>query len=45
MLTTKENMIGLMAFNREILEHADCLDFPDSVVIDINSGESPILGW
>ena len=41
LLTKEENLIGLMALNRETLGQADCLDSSDRVVLDMDSSESP----
>ena len=42
--TREENLIGLMAFNREALGQAESLDSSDRVVLDMDSGESPVHG-
>jgi hypothetical protein len=44
LLTKEENLIGLMALNRETLGQADCLDSSDRVVLDMDSSESPVHG-
>ena len=44
LLTKQENLIGLMALNRETLSQADCLDTSDRVVLDMDSSESPVHG-
>ena len=44
LLTTEENLIGLMALNRETLGQAECLDSSDRVVLDMDSSESPVHG-
>ena len=44
LLTKEENLIGLMALNRETLGQADCLDGSDRVVLDMDSSESPVHG-
>ena len=41
LLTKEENLIGLMALNRETVGQADCLDSSDRVVLDMDSSESP----
>ena len=42
LLTKEENLIGLMALNRETLGHAESLDSSDRVVLDMDSSESPV---
>jgi hypothetical protein len=37
LLTREENLIGLMALNRETLGQAECLDSSDRVVLDMDS--------
>ena len=44
LLTKEENLIGLMALNRETLGQAESLDGSDSVVLDMDSSESPVHG-
>src|SRR5712692_11241515 len=44
LLTREENLIGLMALNRETVGQADCLDGSDRVVLDMDSSESPVHG-
>ena len=44
LLTKEENLIGLMALNRETLGQVECLDSSDRVVLDIDSSESPVHG-
>jgi hypothetical protein len=44
LLTKDENLIGLMALNRKTLGQAECLDDSDRVVLDMDSGESPVHG-
>ncbi len=44
LLTKEENLIGLMALNRETLGQAECLDGSDRVVLDMDSSESPVHG-
>jgi hypothetical protein len=44
LLTKEENLIGLMALNRDVLAQADALDDSDRVVLDIDSSESPVHG-
>ena len=44
LLTREENLVGLMALNRETLGQAECLDNSDRVVLDRDSSESPVHG-
>jgi hypothetical protein len=44
LLTKEENLLGLMALNRETLGQAECLDSSDRVVLDMDSSESPVHG-
>jgi len=44
LLTKEENLIGLMALNRETVGQADCLDSSDRVVLDMDSSQSPVHG-
>jgi hypothetical protein len=44
LLTREENLIGLMALNRETLGQAESLDGSDRVVFDMDSSESPVHG-
>jgi hypothetical protein len=44
LLTKEENLIGLMALNRETLGPAESLDGSDRVVLDMDSSESPVHG-
>jgi hypothetical protein len=44
LLTQEENLIGLMALNRETLGQAESFDGSDSVVLDMDSSESPVHG-
>jgi hypothetical protein len=44
LLTREENLIGLMALNRETLGQAESLDSSDRVVLDMDSSESPVHG-
>ena len=44
LLTREENLIGLMALNRETLGQAESLDASDRVVLDMDSSESPVHG-
>jgi Transposase DDE domain group 1 len=42
LLTKEENLIGLMALNRETLGQAESLDGSDRAVLDMDSSESPV---
>jgi hypothetical protein len=44
LLTSEENLIGLMALNRETLTRAESSDECDRVVLDMDSSESPVHG-
>ncbi len=44
LLTKEENLIGLMALNRETLGQAESLDGSRRVVLDMDSSESPVHG-
>jgi hypothetical protein len=44
LLTKEENLIGLMALNRETLGQVESLDSSDRVVLDMDSSESPVHG-
>ena len=44
LLTKEENLIGLMALNRETLGQAESLDGSRRVVLDLDSSESPVHG-
>jgi DDE family transposase len=44
LLTKEENLIGLMALNRETLGQAESLASSDRVVLDMDSSESPVHG-
>ncbi len=44
LLTKEENLIGLMALNRETLGQAQSPDSSDRVVLDMDSRESPVHG-
>jgi hypothetical protein len=44
LLTEEENLIGLMALNRETLWQAESLDSSDRFVLDMDSSESPVHG-
>jgi Transposase DDE domain group 1 len=44
LLTREENLVGLMAVNREVLAQAAMHDGADRVVLDMDSSESPVHG-
>ena len=44
MLASDENLIGLMAVNREFIAEAEACDDSDRVVLDMDSTESPVHG-
>jgi hypothetical protein len=44
LLSRGENLIGLMALNRETLGQAESLDGSERVVLDMDSSESPVHG-
>jgi hypothetical protein len=44
LLTKEENLIGLMALNRETLGQAESFDGSERVVLDMDSSESPVQG-
>jgi len=44
LLTKEENLIGLMALNRETLGQGESFDSSDRVVLDMDSSESPVHG-
>ncbi len=44
MLPSDENLIGLMAVNRELVAQAETAIDSDRVVLDIDSTESPVHG-
>jgi len=44
LLTREENLIGLMALNRETLGQAESLDGSNRVVVEMDSGESSLHG-
>ena len=44
MLATEENLIGLMAVNRELVGQAEAPDDSKRVVLDMDSTESPVHG-
>ena len=44
MLASEENLLGLMALNRELLAQAETQDNSERVVLDMDSTESPVHG-
>jgi hypothetical protein len=44
LLTKEENLIGLMALNRETVGQADSFESSSRVVLDMRSSESPVHG-
>ncbi len=44
MLASKENLLGLMALNRELVGQAEVFDDSERVVLDMDSTESPVHG-
>jgi hypothetical protein len=44
LLTREENLVGLMAVNRDVLAQAERHDGADGVVLDMDSSESPVHG-
>ena len=44
MLATEENLIGLMAVNRELVAQAEAPDDSERIVLDMDSTESPVHG-
>ncbi len=44
LLTREENLVGLMAVNRDALAQAEMSDRADRVVLDMDSTESPVHG-
>jgi hypothetical protein len=43
-LTREENLVGLMAVNRDLIGQAETFDHADRVVLDMDSSESPVHG-
>jgi hypothetical protein len=41
LLTRDENLVGLMAVNRDVIGQAETLDRSDRIVLDMDSSESP----
>jgi hypothetical protein len=44
LLTREENLVGLMAVNRDVLGQAETFDRSDRSVLDMDSSESPVHG-
>jgi hypothetical protein len=44
MLASEENLLGLMAVNRELISQAEAQDESEPVVLDMDSTESPVHG-
>jgi hypothetical protein len=44
LLTREENLVGLMAANRDVIGQAEAVDRTDRVVLDMDSSESPVHG-
>ena len=44
LLTREENLVGLMAVNRDLIGQAETCDGADRVVLDMDSSESPVHG-
>ena len=44
LLTREENLVGLMAVNRDLIGQAETFDHADRVVLDMDSSESPVHG-
>ena len=44
LLTREENLVGLMALNRDLLAQTELVDRADRVVLDMDSSESPVHG-
>jgi hypothetical protein len=44
LLTREENLVGLMAVNRDVIGQAETMDRSDRVVLDMDSSESPVHG-
>jgi len=42
--TREENLVGLMAVNRDVIGQAETMDRSDRVVLDMDSSESPVHG-
>ena len=44
LLTHEDNLVGLMAVNRDLIGQTEVLDHTDRVVLDMDSSESPVHG-
>jgi len=44
LLTREENLVGLMAVNRDVIGQAEAMDRSDRTVLDMDSSESPVHG-
>ena len=44
MLASEENLLGLMALNRELVGQAEAFDDSERVVLDMDSTENPVHG-
>jgi hypothetical protein len=44
LLTREENLVGLMAVNRDVIGQAETFDRTDRTVLDMDSSESPVHG-
>ncbi len=44
LLTREENLVGLMAVNRDVVGQAETLDRSDPIVLDMDFSESPVHG-
>lgn len=44
LLTREENLVGLMALNRDVIAQVEALNGTDRVVLDMDSSESPVHG-
>src|SRR3989442_13945871 len=44
LLTREENLVGLMAVNRDLIGQAETFDRADRIVLDMDSSESPVHG-
>ena len=44
MLASEENLLGLMALNRELVGQAEAFDDAERIVLDLDSTESPVHG-
>jgi hypothetical protein len=44
LLTREENLVGLMAVNRDVIGQAETFDHADRLVLDMDSSETPCMG-